>query len=179
METNQPIKIDNGAKVALSHGVLRSPHWHYVEETFLHDNPNCIACQEKDYGKVGVQIHHAIVPFHLAILCGRPDLELDPRNLVSLCETEHNKPASNHHLLLGHLKDFASWNKDVREDAKKYFGLTEAEILAHPDYMEKVKSRPDPIQEKSPENLAKLKEWLDQTLPPDPNIISKFFPKGI
>lgn len=172
-------KIDNGQNIALKHGVLRSPHWHHVEEEFLKNNPNCIVCKEENYGKVGVQIHHAIVPFHLAILCGRPDLELDPRNLCSLCETEHNRPAPNHHLLVGHLKDFQSWNKNVFQDAVTYKGLTEEQILAIADYEEKIKNRPDPKLAENKDSLKELRDFLDNTLPPDPNIISKYFPQGL
>jgi hypothetical protein len=35
-------------------------------------------------------VHH-IFPFHYCIALGRPDLELDDRNLITLCEDEQGK----------------------------------------------------------------------------------------
>ena len=56
---------------------------------------------------------HHIFPFHYCIALGRPDLELDDRNLITLCEDEAGKPGQNHHLLVGHLDDFESSNLAV------------------------------------------------------------------
>lgn len=177
--TETLVKIDNGAKVALKHGLHRSPHWEGVEKQFIKDHPNCFACESQDYGKVGVQVHHAITPYHIAILCERPDLELDPRNLVCLCETEKNRPAQNHHLLIGHLKEFESYNPDVLADIKLFFGKTKEEIENDPIFQEKVKNRPKNFDPSNLEEVQKMKDYLNTVLPPDPVILSKYFPKGI
>lgn len=60
-------------------------------------------------GEEKLEVHH-IRPFHL-----HPDLELDPDNLITLCEAGHD--GSNCHLLFGHLGNFKSFNVDVRADA--------------------------------------------------------------
>jgi len=54
-------------------------------------------------------VHH-VVPFHLA-----PDLELEPGNLLTLCESK--KYGINCHQLIGHLGNYRRWNPSVREDA--------------------------------------------------------------
>lgn len=71
---------------------------------FLADHPSCAVCG----GTRKVEVHHRI-PFHL-----RPDLELDPDNLITLCE---GCPSANHHLLYGHLGNYKSFNAQVELDA--------------------------------------------------------------
>lgn len=80
----------------------RSRQWPRVERTFLEQNPKCIVC-----GRTAVTAHH-VVPVHID-----PSLELEPTNLVPVCE-----PASGHHLWLGHLGDWSSWNPLVQRDAR-------------------------------------------------------------
>jgi len=167
-------KIDNGAVAASAHGIARSPHWPTVEKAFKALHPNCIACSAELYGKVGIQVHHAVVPFHIAILCGRPDLELDPRNLVSLCETEKDKPAPNHHIRVGHLGDFKSWNSNVVADAKKYLGQPEALIESNPDYILEAKGKSDPKMAEQRDALKTMRTMLDSVLPADPAILKKY-----
>ena len=55
-------------------------------------------------------IAHHIVPFHLA-----PDLELDPTNLLALCEAK--RYGINCHLLVGHLGNFLRSNPFVVANA--------------------------------------------------------------
>lgn len=59
-----------------------------------------------------IEVHH-IRPFHL-----HPDLELDPANLVTLCEAD--KGGANCHLLFGHLGNFKSFNVEVVSDASHW-----------------------------------------------------------
>src|ERR1019366_188640 len=62
---------------------------------------------------------------------GRPDLELDPRNLITLCEDEDGRQGQDHHLLVGHLDDFESSNLQVVTDAESTFlGMEAAAIRA-------------------------------------------------
>jgi hypothetical protein len=58
---------------------------------------------------VKLDVHH-IRPFHL-----HPDLELEPSNLITLCEAD--KGGVNCHLFIGHLGNFKSFNVDVKADA--------------------------------------------------------------
>src|SRR6202049_95726 len=98
----------------------RSPEWPRVERVHLQRQPHCICCKPGTNTRAGLQVHH-IFPFHYAIALGRPDLELDDRNLITLCEDEAGKPGQNHHLLVGHLDDFESSNLAVVEDAARTF----------------------------------------------------------
>ena len=117
-------KVDQGAVEASRHGIARSSKWPKVERDFLKQNPKCAACEKPG---APVQVHHRF-PFHYCVALGRPDLELDPRNLITLCETEKDKPGENHHLLVGHLDDFKSSNIDVERDARRLCGKTSVEI---------------------------------------------------
>jgi hypothetical protein len=98
----------------------RSPEWRRVEKEHLARQPHCVCCKPGTNRRAALQVHH-IFPFHYAKLLGRPDLELDERNLITLCETEEGKPAENHHLLVGHLDDFQSSNLRVARDASETF----------------------------------------------------------
>lgn len=64
----------------------------------------CAVCGKKKSWKLSLQVHH-IVPFSV-----NPDLELEPSNLITLC--------GDHHLWVGHLGWFQSWNPNVVEDAQ-------------------------------------------------------------
>ena len=85
----------------------RSSDWPSVRQAHLKENPTCAACG----GESGVEVHH-IKPFHLA-----PELELDPKNLVSLCESK--KYGVNCHLFFGHLGNYQVENPHVLEDVKR------------------------------------------------------------
>ena len=91
----------------------RSPRWSAVRTAHLKRNPTCAACGSSDK----LEVHH-VRPFHLF-----PNLELDPANLMTLCEN-----GGNCHIMLGHLKNWKSYNLDVRKDA---------EVL-----LQKIKARP-------------------------------------
>ena len=56
----------------------RSNQWPTARKAHLELYPACAVCG----GSVDIQVHH-IRPFHL-----HPDLELDPGNLVTLCESK-------------------------------------------------------------------------------------------
>jgi hypothetical protein len=84
---------------------LRSPKWDSVRKKHLLSQPTCQACGNNK----NVSVHH-IEPFHL-----RPDLELDPSNLLSLCED-----GPNCHLTWGHLRDWKQYNPQVVKDAALY-----------------------------------------------------------
>jgi 5-methylcytosine-specific restriction endonuclease McrA len=80
---------------------VRSPKWKSVRQQHLKENNKCAACgKTKD-----LEVHHKI-PVHI-----KPELELDPDNLITLC-------SNSCHLLFGHLMDFKSWNPDVANDTK-------------------------------------------------------------
>ncbi len=78
----------------------RSGKWEGVRKAFAADHPACEFC-----GQPGQQVHH-VLPFHL-----HPDRELDPANLIMLCDHDH--------LAVGHLRNFKSYNPRVRDDCAR------------------------------------------------------------
>jgi hypothetical protein len=84
----------------------RSSRWKEVRKEHLKRFPECEAC-----GSRKSVVPHHIVPFHVD-----PSKELDPENLVSLCES----PTFNCHLFFGHLKRWDRHNPHVVEDAKTW-----------------------------------------------------------
>lgn len=87
-------------------GRRRSSRWPATRKKHLLSYPFCAACGTKKY----LEVHH-VRPFHLF-----PELELDPANLMTLCEsTSHNC-----HLMFGHLLDWSCWSPSVREDAAAF-----------------------------------------------------------
>lgn len=90
-------------------GTARSPHWGTVRKAHLSDHPTCAVCG----GSGKLEVHH-IQPFHLD-----PSKELDPENLITLCES--GAGGVNCHLHFGHLGNFKSWNTSVPLDAPQWF----------------------------------------------------------
>jgi len=82
----------------------RSPKWAGVRRDFL-KGKGCAVCGST----AKLEAHHKM-PFHLD-----ESKELDPANLIALCESEKYL---NCHLFVGHLANFKSYNPDVEKDAK-------------------------------------------------------------
>jgi hypothetical protein len=83
----------------------RSLDWAKTRRLFLKQHPTCAVCGTRR----GVEAHH-IRPYYLY-----PELELDFNNLITLCEN-----GANHHLFVGHLMSFKSYNTDVKQDAEEW-----------------------------------------------------------
>jgi hypothetical protein len=101
-----------------SDGITRSPHWRTVEKHHLEAHPTCAACG----GRTKLQVHHE-KPFH-----SHPELELDERNLITLCMDKHEC-----HVLIGHGDSWKHFNPHVVRDA--------AEVLAHPERRSMINAR--------------------------------------
>ena len=82
----------------------RSPQWHKLEKTFLESNPTCEVCGSKNK----LNVHH-IKPFHL-----HPELELDPKNLITLCMDKKES-----HLRIGHGSDFKAFCSQIKKYAEE------------------------------------------------------------
>jgi len=82
-------------------GARRSGKWRGVRDDFLRGK-RCEVCG----GRKSLTAHHEI-PFHLA-----PDLELDPGNLIALCQA--GRFGINCHLLIGHVGNWQRTNVTVR-----------------------------------------------------------------
>lgn len=81
--------------------LVRSPRWQAVRHAHLKLFPTCAACG----GSSELEVHH-IKPYHVC-----PELELDPANLITLCESRKC------HFIYGHLYSWSSWNETVVHDA--------------------------------------------------------------
>lgn len=82
----------------------RSSKWPAVRKKFLKDDSTCFVCKSRS----NLEVHHKI-PFHV-----NPTLELEPSNLITLCE---NKSFGvNCHLLFGHHGNYRKYNINVASD---------------------------------------------------------------
>lgn len=88
-------------------GVPRSPRWAAVRAEFIAGNPRCACCG----GREKLNVHH-VTPFHID-----PSRELDPSNLLTLCEGGNGL---NCHLWIGHAGNWAAWNILARADAADF-----------------------------------------------------------
>lgn len=88
----------------IKYGTTRSPEWAKVRKVHIEHSPICAVC-----GSVKkVEVHHK-KPFHLY-----PELELDPSNLISLCEGKEFSSIICH-LTFGHLGNYKDENPMVDE----------------------------------------------------------------
>jgi 5-methylcytosine-specific restriction protein A len=83
----------------------RSGNWQTVRKKHLLLNPTCAVCG----GNKKLEVHH-IKPFK-----DNPELELDPENLITLCESKSYGIVC--HRTVGHLGSYFSYNENVVEDA--------------------------------------------------------------
>lgn len=84
----------------------RSKEWKKVREAHLKKQPLCAVC-----GNSKNVVPHHIVPFHVD-----PSKELDPSNLITLCEGD----TFNCHLFFGHFRNWIKYNPKVAEDASEW-----------------------------------------------------------
>ena len=85
----------------------RSSHWPIVRAAHLRLNPKCAATGDTN----DLEVHH-VEPYHL-----RPDLELDPSNLITLTEKSKTLAGLNMHFIAGHLCNWSDVNPSVRRVA--------------------------------------------------------------
>jgi hypothetical protein len=158
-------RVDHGEDEAKKLGIHRSSKWPDIEKAHLAKNPHCACCTPGTNVGAQQQVHHKF-PFHYCIALGRPDLELDDRNLITLCEHDDEKSGQNHHLLVGHLDDFQSSNLDVVLDAEKTFhGMSAAEIKANTDWKSKLTKRLKPLSQMTDEDKAAFVKLMNDTFP--------------
>jgi len=106
-------------------------------------------------------VHH-LFPFHYCVILGRPDLELDERNLITLCE---DRASPNHHLLIGHLGSFQSANLDATADAARYRNRTEKLIRASASWLAEVAKRLKPLDKMTPADKDAFLALMNRTFP--------------
>ena len=88
----------------------RSGKWPALRERWLKVQPKCQCCGRN----TSIQVHH-IKPVHLY-----PELELDEKNLITLCEFR-GFPC---HFVVGHIMNWMAWNPDVIKLAQHYLDDT-------------------------------------------------------
>lgn len=104
-----------------------------------------------------------MLPFHFCVNLGRPELELDERNLMTLCDETIN----NHHLLLGHLGDFQSYNPNVKTDVAGPLGhLSDDQIDADPSWQTEMRQRLLFLDQMNKQQIAAFKVLMDTGYPP-------------
>jgi 5-methylcytosine-specific restriction endonuclease McrA len=86
----------------------RSSRWPTIRKAFLASHGACACCG----GTKLLEVHH-IVPFHVD-----SDLELNPDNLITLCESASDGIVC--HLCVGHLGNYKNNNPEVVEDAARW-----------------------------------------------------------
>jgi len=91
-------------KASIDH--RRSSKWPTVRKHHLKNNPNCALCEGTDK----LEVHH-IKPFY-----EHPELELEPSNLLTLCESYSYGICC--HRTVGHLGNYKKINPNVVEDSK-------------------------------------------------------------
>lgn len=156
--------LSGGDSVASQLGVQRSREWERVRKAHLqiHGQNSCAVCN----GTEVLQVHH-IIPFHLCHLVYRGDLELDERNLMTLCEV----PRHNHHQLLGHLGDWEIYNKAGRVGITGAFhgqppdSLTADQIELADIWKQWMASKPQRWHDMSLQDRLDLRKFLDTNLP--------------
>lgn len=89
-------------------GLPRSAAWPKVRKAYLAKHPKCFVC----LGTKEITVHHRL-PFHID-----PTLELEEKNLITLCE---GKSTLNCHLIFGHWGNFAKkYNPHIERDARTW-----------------------------------------------------------
>lgn len=83
----------------------RSSRWYNLRKRYLKIHDHCAAC----CSNTSLEVHH-IVPFHID-----KAKELDPSNLITLCR--------HCHLVLGHLRDYDIYNRQLIETIEYFIKL--------------------------------------------------------
>lgn len=107
MEILRKIKDRLHGKTSKEH--KRSSDWPKIRKEWIKFHPECALCGSKKK----LEVHHK-VPFHIA-----SQLELDPNNLITLCESK-TWGKLNCHLLFGHLGNYKSFNAEVQSDCERW-----------------------------------------------------------
>jgi HNH endonuclease len=138
----------------------RNRSWEETRREFVRRHPQCEVCGRPATGELNV---HHIIPFDIVVSCGRPDLELDFRNLITLCEG-----VWNHHLVVGHFGDWQSYNRHVRSDAKRpeCMGQPGEKIRRMTWWVAEHQERPERYRSTIPSDKADMKALLDRMYPP-------------
>ncbi len=139
----------------------RSVEWKNLAKAHLQTHPFCLACGCKSVSGY-LSVHHKY-PYQLCNAVGRADLVFDERNLITLCD---GRGSEEHHLLLGHLGDWASFNPEAITDATTtFFQKKSAFIRSNELWITKSKNKPNCLEKMSEMEINALKIKLDLVYP--------------
>jgi len=97
----------------------RAPSWRRVRAAHLKTNPACAACGESK--RRYLEVHH-IIAFHTTSKenpgVGKQN-ELNPNNLITLCDGGKNYGINSCHLFIGHNGNYRKTNSLVRYEARQ------------------------------------------------------------
>jgi hypothetical protein len=158
------------ASIEKQFGVKRSPLWDETRKKYLATNPKCAVCGDT----ASVEVHH-MFPFHYVVKLGRPDLELDEENFVTLCEDK----AHDHHLLVGHLDDWKSYDSpgipplpsQLNAFIAKYHNKSAIAIKADATFQQAHAGKPPHLDKMTAVQKSILRQLLDHQMPPKPGAI--------
>jgi hypothetical protein len=105
----------------------------------------------------GTVVHH-IVPIEFCFAVDRPDLETDSRNLLTLCR--------GHHLAIGHLGSFESFNLHAKICCVRFFDKSPASLHTHLEWERFASEASKPLSEWPAPDLAAFRVKLDEKFPP-------------
>jgi len=142
----------------------RSPFWDERQRAHVKVQGYCLACLRTSPA-VELNVHHKW-PFHIVVQLGRPDLELDERNLYTLCEKCH--------LWIGHLDDWQSYNPNLLYWISLGRGLTEKQIEAMIRVQNQREKKPARFDKLSQLDRAGLRKKLDLQLPPSKEVLTTY-----
>jgi hypothetical protein len=137
--------------------VLRSPHWDKLRgEVIKERGSKC----EVSGATTDLEAHH-IIPFHFCVILGRPELELEKKNLIIL-----SRGPVDIHLLLGHFDNFGSFNKDITDIEKWKEFIKNKKDLAHdPEYLQLKAKRPKLWDDMTTRDKTNLRKLMDKLYP--------------
>ena len=120
------IKQIRGALHERLKSTRRASHWNAFRDAYLKEHAKCVACG----ATVKLQVHH-IKPFHI-----EPALELDTKNLITLCMSKNSC-----HLDIGHGGSFRSYNPSVVQDSFKFFRIFQVKPKQTASLLKEIKAR--------------------------------------
>lgn len=135
----------------------RSTKWPTLERNYIQAYPQCFVCGNAQCRR---NVHH-LLPFSYMCAIGRLDLELDPRNLVTLC----SERPGNHHVDIGHLGWNSSFNPWFLDTANRCKGLMSKDIRRLSWYRELRAMRPKPAHRLNSADLNALRIITEKTFP--------------
>lgn len=137
--------------------IKRSNHWDELRDKLIKERGS--KC-EISGATTDLEAHH-IIPFHFCVLLGRPELELEKKNIIIL-----SGGPINYHLLIGHLGNFESFNKDILNIRKWQKIAAVLDIKENEMWIKTKIKRPKEWKDMTKRNKTDLRKLMDRLFPP-------------